>query len=363
MSATASYSPDRLTVLRCGMGRDSLAMLCLLVEGGLIAGGRSVTLRDVDAVVFTDVGAEWRSTYALVPRIRALCEQHGLRFLFQRKPAPEHAATFTAACRAAGTMRGVPRPWRAVDPGTIEGRCSTGWYHLRVGIMDDYASRDAVVAYKDGGCTANHKIMPGLALVDDLCRERFSLGCSDNGWGNLVKKGLRRPHRILLGIAADEAQRAVYDGARLYEQALYPLIEMGVTKAREAAILARHGFDTAHKSGCVMCKFASPAWAWALSVTEPDTFAKVGAYEANALDNGRKADNEQYVYPKYVAADGRRRLRIAEVVADWRERNPDATVKAVMAKDYKRCDRVDGATMPKAQREALAATDNDREQR
>jgi hypothetical protein len=352
-----SYSPDRLTILRCGMGRDSIAMLCLLIESGLIVGGRPLFAADVDAVVFTDVGAEWKVTTALVPRIRAICEEHGLRFLFQRKPSAEHTATFTAACRAAGSMKGVERPWRAVDPGTIEARCEVGWYHHRVGIIEDYASRNTVVRFADGGsCTSNHKIAPGRALMHDLSVERFGVGTSDNRWGNLVKKGLRRPHRVLLGIAADEAQRAVYEGGPRYEQTLYPLVEMGVTKAHEAPILARWGLEHTTKSGCTMCKFQSEAWYYALSVLEPDTFARVVAYEANALDNGREAGNRQYLKPAYKTLDGRRHVRIAEVVADWRKRNPDASVEAIMAKDYKRCDRADGKPMSKAQREALAAT-------
>jgi len=79
-TATASLPPLRdlpgLTILRMGLGRDSIAMLCLLVETGLIAGqhedGSDIVLHpsDIDAVVFTDTGSEWKATYQLVPRIR-----------------------------------------------------------------------------------------------------------------------------------------------------------------------------------------------------------------------------------------------------------------------------------------------------
>jgi hypothetical protein len=327
----------RLTILRCGAGQDSIAMLCLLVEQGLLVGGERIHVSDVDAVVFTDVGNEWRSTMALLPRIHAFCDRHGLRFLAQMKPSEEEQeawletlAPLRVAARAAGTVyRGTP-PWRVPVAGeSIEQRAERGYYHARVGIMADYQSKDTIVALTDASCTANHKIGPSRALIEDLSNERFGLG--NRQWAAAVKRGDRLPHQVLLGIAADEAGRASVEGGPLYEANFYPLIEMGISKPMEGEILRRHGFGDVRKSGCVMCKFQPAGWYWALSVVEPDTFAKVVAYEARA----RAKNPNLLIFPAAKKS-------IAEVVRAWRARNPDATVDSVLDKSYERCDRMDG---------------------
>ena len=74
-----------------GLGRDSLAMLALLIEGQLVAEGR--LLRPAD-VVFSDPGFEWAHTYALLPRVRRLCALHGLRLILLQKPDPAVAASY-----------------------------------------------------------------------------------------------------------------------------------------------------------------------------------------------------------------------------------------------------------------------------
>lgn len=62
-----------LTTLNCGLGRDSIAMLCLLAERQLMVDGEHVGPEAVDAVLFADTGAEW-------PRIA------------ERRPAPLQVA-------------------------------------------------------------------------------------------------------------------------------------------------------------------------------------------------------------------------------------------------------------------------------
>jgi len=173
--ALTEYSADRLTILRCGLGRDSIAMLCLLVEDGLIAGGRSLTADDIDAVVFTDTGAEWSSTYQVIPRIREICEDHGLCFLVQAKPHPDLQREYINACREAGGTLLKERPWRRFEPATVEKKAALGWYHLRADIMDDYASRDSIIAFSDAGCTENHKVAPMRAMLSDMTEERYGV--------------------------------------------------------------------------------------------------------------------------------------------------------------------------------------------
>ena len=401
-----SYSDERLVIFRMGLGRDSLAMLGLLCEGRLIAEGKNLGPADIDAVVFTDPGAEWASTYSLIGRVQQICDDYGLRFLAQRKPAPELQREFIRAARAAGTTTNIPRPWRRVEPKTIEEKCATGWYHNLPAIMATYAMRNAIIAYNDAGCTGNHKIAPNRMLINDLSRERWGIGNST--WGNLVGRELRRPHLVLLGIAANEAHRALAGPGfgPSYEASAYPLVEMGVTKAMEADVLKRWDLDHAHKSGCFMCKYQDESWFWALSVTEPERFQAAVEYERAALEGGRVKDNKQYIFPKggaskaqqetidkllsgeldwstwkwvgkgdkrkpraaaqalvtrgWVAEDGTVLVpkpptpRLADVVQEWRRLNPNVTVEQVMRKDYKRNDTVDGQAIPKTQRAALA---------
>jgi hypothetical protein len=345
-----------MTILRMGLGRDSIAMLCLLTEQGLIVGGHRITAMDVDAVVFTDPGAEWSNTYALIPRVAEFCERNGLRFIVIAKPAAEGPKGWKqwVASRVIGS-RGKA-PWRDEGPEgeSVDLKAARGYYQARAPIMSDYASRGTVVLYKDVSCTVNHKIGPNRALMSDLSLEKF--GLDNTQWSGAVKKKLRPPHRLLLGIAADEAERAGDCKGPLYEKTYYPLVEMNVPKSAEAAILQRHGFDDTKKSGCFMCKFQPIEWYWALQQAEPGKFEEVVAYEANAL----KTSQSQLLKPKGVEpsngweGDPRRgrdrpKLPIREAVALWYELNKHRhpTVEDVLAKVYKRCDRADGTMVKK----------------
>lgn len=166
---------------------------------------------------------------------------------------------------------------------------------------------------------------PIRKVVGDLSVERFGL---DNvAWGAAVRAGERRPHLALIGIAADEAERALVThplrggSGPWYVTEAYPLLEAGLAKDDEADILADCGFDDAHKSGCVMCPFQPASWYWALRESDPVRWRRVVAYEAKAL-----AANPRMFLLKTAP--------IAEVVEAWRLRHPEATVAAVLAKQY-----------------------------
>jgi len=371
---------NHLTIFRLGLGRDSMTMLCLLVEKGLTAQGKRLHPQDIDAVVFTDTGAEWPHTLALIPKVKTFCKKHGLRFLVQEKP-PENGPVgwrgylkrrtaqrevLRAARGAAAKLgRGVP-PWRQDPPTSIEARAASGYYHQQPPIMDDYMSRAAIILFNDAGCTEKNKILPNRAMIEDLAVERFGEWATNKEWGKRVRAGDLEPHLVLLGIAADEPHRAVkmdyIQSDSPYEDNAYPLVEMGITKAKEQAILERHGFGSVRKSGCFMCKYQPPEWYWALSVLEPEVFKRVEAYERASVDRvggrmslfpkkvklivrgkinptvtawrkeGRKTDeyrgkdDEPYVYGY---------LPLREVVARWRKANPEATIAQVMSKEYR----------------------------
>ena len=77
-----------------------------------------------------------------------------------------------------------------------------------------------------------------------------------------------------------------------------------------------------------MCKFAPVWWYWAIREEVPEQFEAVVDYEARALRRNPKL----LVFPRYG-------VPLPEAVRRWRAENPDATIDAVMSKDYKRCDK------------------------
>lgn len=326
---TQPRNHDHLITLNVGMGRDSIAMLCLLIEGSLIVGGEVLRVDEVDAVIFADTGAEWKHTYAEVPRVRALCEAHGLRFLMLCKP-PEHV--WRANLRAKGE-RTIPG-WVAVAEGeSIEAKAAAGAYHLRLPIIPEFMRFSKIAVTVNASCTENHKVGPIRRCLEDLAMERFGIG--NRAWGVASRLNLRPRHEVLIGIAADEASRAIDTGRPSYEQVRYPLVEMAIDKADEAAILARHGFAPVRKSGCVMCPYQGLGWFWALRETDPSRWSEVLAYEAAALE-----DN-----PKMFVV-GHSKLPLPEAVERWRKLNPDATLDDVLDKAYSRCSVVDKRQLP-----------------
>lgn len=311
-----SDAPRRgLTTINAGMGRDSTAMLCLLAEGLLVADGAPVLPSDIDAVIFSDTGAEWPSTYAALPAVRALCKRMGVRFLHLQKP-PE--AVWRAHLRPRGD-RSDPA-WVLAGQGlSIEEKADRGAYHRRLPILEEFSRFAKIAVTQNASCTDNHKVQVIRRAMNDLCVERFGMDCQ--AWGRLARKGLAERHRVLIGIAADEIERAIDTGRPFYERACYPLVEMDIGKVAEVPILDRHGFGWMHKSGCYICPFQPVGWYWVLSVRHPDLFARVVAYEAAAL-----AAN-----PKMFVVAGKP-LELA--VHDWRRRNPHAAEDDVLAKAY-----------------------------
>lgn len=301
-----SLNDNRIITLNSGLGRDSTAMLALVLERKLRVEGVGVIGReDLDAVVFSDTGCEWTHTYQEIERTRRLCAEHGLRFLALYKGDANH------------------RPAKTWED--IERNAATGAYHLRTSVMDDLESRATVVSMSRGDCTCNHKIDVIRKLLADIARVRW--GVENNfAWGQLVKKGQRKPHLTLIGIAACEASRIKEPKRKpLYVTEGYPLVDMGIAKEDEAAVLKRWGLNHVRKSGCWCCPYQPPSWYWALSIVEPEIYAAVVAYEAKAV--ARNAN-------MWATGMGR---SIPDGVARWRAKNPLATVDEVLNKNYSRC--------------------------
>lgn len=328
---------DRIITLNCGLGRDSITMVLLAATGRLevahldgLPGRQTLSLRDIDVVVFSDTGCEWPHTYALIPMLRQIVERGGSRFLVLSKGDGE-------------PDKSAPTSWA-----DIEDRAASGAYHVRLPIVDDYESRSTVVSLGKGDCTCNHKILPIRRMINDLSLLRF--GRNNRSYSHRVRKGsysyrefqpdgsssrevrftAEKPHVNLIGIAADELSRLENGGegpAYLVER--YPLVTMGLAKADESAILAEVGLDHIRKSGCWMCPYQPLGWWWALRETEPELWAKAVAYEISSLKRNPN-----------MSITGRKRskqpITIDVAVEEWRAKNPEATVEAVLNKEYRR---------------------------
>lgn len=312
-----ALNADRIVTLNCGMGRDSIAMIGLLVEGKLTVAGRQLRPSDIDYVVFSDTGCEWEHTYNLLGPIRQLCDKHSIRFIVLEKDSQGSSSQ---------------APIEINDWDDIEAKAFAGAYHtsnkgvVLPSIIEEMKSRDTVVNFK-GQCTDKHKISPMRRLLADAAAVRFGVK-TNRAWGALVRAGKRKPHLVLIGIAADEQSRidkAAKVKGRDYVTEAYPLHEMGIAKADEAPILARHGLGHVRKSGCYLCPFQPASWYWALSVVAPQDYAKVVSYEARALANNARMCATAAKDP------------IPAMVARWRSNNPTATTEAVLAKTYNQC--------------------------
>jgi hypothetical protein len=308
-----ALNADRIITLNCGLGRDSLTMLVLCFEGKLHVDGLGTVLpSDLDAVVFSDTGAEWAHTYSLVSKVRELCAAHGVRFVVLAKGEQ---------------TGGEVSSWSDIDV-----KAAAGGYHARPGIMGDFESRATVASLGKGDCTDNHKIQPIRRLLNDISLIRF--GCNNRSYSALVRKGVAKPHINIIGIAADETSRLDNGAGRgpAYVTEAYPLVDMGISKADETPHLIRWSFGHVRKSGCFMCPYQPASWYWALSVEAPETFAAVVSYETKALARNPKMGIG------FRAGRGVP-MRITEVVRRWRENNPDATVAGVLSKEYARCNK------------------------
>jgi len=342
---------DRLIILNMGLGRDSITMLSLLAEGPIRAQGRDIYADDVDAVIFADTGAEWKHTYATIPQVEQLSGELGIPFLWLQKPKTCEWEPYEEGLKPLrGTGKKIDpkvheslRPWRRAGANmTIMEKARTGWYHYRAPIIEDYAGRETTVRRKKADCTTNHKVDVIRRAMADLAHEKYGVK-SNAAWGRKVKAGEAAPHLNLVGIAKDEATRAIHrhpcrvTGLKpgvWYADEAYPLLEMGITKADEQPILERHEFGHVRKSGCVMCPYQPISWYWMLREVEPEGWTRTVDYEGAAVKAGG------WTIFTHAKAKGRtkeqRLMYLPEAVERWRGRNPDVTIDEVLRKAYSR---------------------------
>lgn len=191
------------TVMAFGGGLDSTAMLAMSLNRdfaarylGIDRGALDAALPAVDAVVFSDPGAEFAATYDNVEVARGLCRDAGIRFEVVKR---EDGQTIVEWLARNGTV-----------PVMAGGRhvCSL---RFKGEVMADWAER----AY------------PG----DDV------------EW--------------LVGIEADEGRRVARFQAAPGTQSRFPLVDLGINRAKAVLIVLMLWPTDVQKSSCVFCPFMS----------------------------------------------------------------------------------------------------------
>lgn len=273
--------------------------------------------------------------------------------------------------------RPAPRgqiPWQPPEllRASIADKARLGYYHGDVPLLERVLERSRPIVLRRAGggrsaeCTDRHKIQPIRRFLADLAASevpsiRRALDETEITRGTVylqrrdqrghriraddalaalklyaadVQAGQREPIKLLIGYAADETSRVqrgtegrlkAPEYVQIGIEELYPLVEAGIGKKQEGAILRRHGLDWVIKSGCVFCPESPSSWFWALSEWDPPIYKRLVQAQQAALRRN----------PKFTWLGGKKTL--PEVVAAWRERNPNATVDAVLSKNYTRC--------------------------
>jgi hypothetical protein len=122
--------------------------------------------------------------------------------------------------------------------------------------------------------------------------------------GKFVKKTVpksERPVRVLIGISTDEYQRANKGKNEAWEERVYPLLELNLSRNDCIEIIKDAGLPVPHKSSCFFCPFHS-ANTWSeLKQNEPELFNKAVLLE-NTLNERR---SNRGMAPVYLTRKGK----------------------------------------------------------
>lgn len=213
-----------MRVISYGGGVQSTAMIVLAVQG---------RIPDIDAALFANVGddSEHPDTLRYVRDVaRPYAHAHGL-------PVCEIGRGIDLAARVADTAyRSIPIPVYVGDgaPGTRQ-------------------------------CTARWKIGPVQQWLRDHGATR------------------QQPAEVLIGISVDEILRLNNRRAGTVDTPVYPLIDLGLSRADCERVIADAGLPVPGKSSCYFCPFQRPSQWVRLAETRPDLFAKAQRLEAAVL--------------------------------------------------------------------------------
>jgi len=420
-----------LLILSNGLGRDSATIIALLVAGKLKLGGRIVKPSDINVAVFSDPGNEWAFSVGEKGSARLvldrMMDEAGVAHMTLEKPPAEiwepwlaskrQLATkmiaqgktgrdFTAAMRR--WSRDNPQPWLQTDwqaraqvsgRTALEQKARGGGYHRRPPILAERQAMAWGTSMMGHACTIGHKIDPINALINDLTLVRWGVPLDapegQDSWTRRVQRGEAQPHRIIIGMAADETKRIERAVDPPWRASVFPLAAMGITKEQERPILAGTkisesalNLDFIKKSGCMLCHYQPVSYFYALRQTSPQSFAAIEAYERRAnrknskysIKNVIRVTTKRDALPLLVTAgldadvqgwivrgrrgepqarlkrlskallrdealdwlgrvnpQARKPVMIGELVNEWRAANPTAKLDEILDKTYERC--------------------------
>ena len=359
-------SPTPLLALSMGLGRDSMTILALLQGPGVtVLGRRGVKLADLDAVIFSDTGLEWKHTMDLAPIVRRVCSRAGVPFFNLAKPPDREQLAYMKRWRKGVDQVGSWRT-RKYFKGSrptlreMQDKAARGGYHAFVDLDRASGLYERTTGFNTATCTERHKIVPVEEVLNDLLLLKY--GISLDTWGVQVSRGELQPNVLMIGIAADEtgrmrtwAPRPVAGLGRSLSakrskalltwavRKVYPLAEMGLTKDDEEEILAKTGWPFIYKSGCFSCHFQPVSWFWSNRLLDPKMFKRIVAYEKKAIDRQVRAGSLKVwtLKAENIKDEG---LTLAQRVERWgnkpgsltyqynKGRLSEALVKAIRAK-------------------------------
>jgi hypothetical protein len=283
--------PPIINALSLGAGVQSSALLLMSAHG---------LLPKVDYAAFADTGWERPETYAALSRL----ENDVAR------PAGIEIVRLSA-----GNIRRD-----ALDP------------HCRFSTMPLFIrNRDGSKGMLRRQCTSTYKIKILLAEA----RRRLGAETLPGGRVGRVKRG--RFLEQWIGISTDEFARAKDPGVS-YARNVFPLLELGLTRADTQAYLDRSGFAAVSKSACVGCPFTSNSGWRNLRDNHPEQWAEavqfdraIRAGSARANANGVPLRGQAFLHPSLLPLDQapidtpprRRHPAGRDQAGDWEDGDPD----------------------------------------
>ena len=245
-------------VVSYGGGVDSTAMLIAMYLKGIRP----------DLVVFSDTGDEKEETYAYIKMFSKWLVSKGFPLITRtryRLGEPGARKKLLAYYH--------PRRWKSLRLAALEA-WSVAYQNVRQSVRYETLMEECIVlksvpskAYNSGQCSVKWKITPFRKLI--------------KGWA--VKKNLNLDVEIrcFVGINFGEQQRLLdgkgnfkplveFDMGLIFRQD-YPMIEWGLTKENEKALIASMGLPIPPKSSCKRCPNMTPVEILALPEEDYET--------------------------------------------------------------------------------------------
>lgn len=217
---------NQLTVLSCGGGQDSIALLCKYIYDPEF---RKKYAPNDFIVVMSDTGDEHPETYKYVEHITDLCKKHNIEFHFLTKDKGYHRQSW---------------------PSLIEWQKRTG----------------NIVMLGVKSCTDNLKIVPIYKFLDEWVSKKYDLPY--NGRKKSIKffrEKFNQNINVLIGISKGEEKRVKTQKQVDYDikcgqwksciTTIYPLIDLGLDRQGCQEFIKSTSNPVPPPSNCMRCPY------------------------------------------------------------------------------------------------------------